>query len=112
MRELRASSKLYHKRIAEEKRVERERAKLVREKERAEKAAEKQRQKEERDRQKAIQTSQTGKRKASRALALKNKRQKRSGDGVAARVAHTRSLSLLPQITSRGRTIKVLSKFR
>jgi hypothetical protein len=43
MRELRASSKLYYKRIAEEKRIEQERAKLVREKERAKKAAEKQR---------------------------------------------------------------------
>jgi hypothetical protein len=49
MRELRASNKLYHQRLAEEKRLERERAKVVREKERAEKAAEKQRQKEERD---------------------------------------------------------------
>jgi hypothetical protein len=112
MRELRASNKLYYQRLAEEKRLERERAKVVREKERAKKAAEKQRQKEERDCQKAIQTSQTGKRKASRVPAPENKRQKRSSGGVAARVAHTRSPSPPPRITSRGRSIKIPSKFR
>jgi hypothetical protein len=112
MKELRAASKLYKEKIIEEKRAERERAKVVREKERAEKAAEKQRQKEERNLQKAIQTSQTGKRKASRASAPKNKRQKRSGGSAAARIAPTRSPSPPPRITSRGRSIKVPSKFR
>jgi hypothetical protein len=40
MKELRAANKLYKKKIAEKRCVERERAKVVKEKERAEKEAE------------------------------------------------------------------------
>jgi hypothetical protein len=112
MKELRASNKLYKEKIAQERRVQRERAKVVKEKERAEKAAEKQRQREERDRQKAIQTSQTGNRKASRAPAPKNKRQKRSGGGAATEAILQRASAPPVRTTSRGRNVHLPSKFR
>lgn len=78
MRELRAKKKLYDAAVAEERRVEWERAEVV-----AEKAAEKQRNKEEQDYQKALQTSQKGNCKVPRATALRNKRRKASGGGAA-----------------------------
>jgi hypothetical protein len=97
---------------AEERRVERERLKVVREKEKADKAAERQRQKEERDSARALQLSQKGKMKASRAPPTKNKRQKRPGGGAAIDAAIEAPSALPAKVTSSGRNVKLLQKFR
>jgi hypothetical protein len=119
MRELRAANKLYQKKIAEEKPVARERAKVVREKERAEKAVrlvhaqrEKQQQKDAANATKALQLSQRGKRPASKKLALKRARGRRvigaaSGDAPAPAPAPAP-----PKKTSSGRKVNLPSKFR
>jgi hypothetical protein len=100
----------------EEKRVERERIKMVNEKEQAEKAAETQRENDKQNRLKALQTSQTGKRKASRAPSKPQKRQKSSGGGsgggAASGVATRAASPELPRTTSRGRTVTLPSKFK
>jgi hypothetical protein len=96
----------------EKRRVERERLKEVREKERAEKAAERQRHKDERDRAKAPQLSQKGKRKASPVSLSSNKRQKRSGSGVAAAAPVEEPSAQPPKLTSRGRSVHLPKRFR
>lgn len=111
-KELKKAAQLYKQKIAEEKRVERERLKEVREKEKAEKAAKRQRQKKERDSAKAPKKSQDRKRKASRLPTASNKRQKR----VASQLGHAQVQEELsspqPQVTSRGRNVKLPKKFR
>ncbi|KAF2843924.1 hypothetical protein T440DRAFT_87008 [Plenodomus tracheiphilus IPT5] len=96
----------------EAKRQERERLKVVREKERAEKAASRAAKIEAQNSKKAIQQSQTGKRKASRAASPKNKRQKRvvtAGGGAQVR---DEPPPPPPKLTSRGRSVKLPSKFK
>jgi hypothetical protein len=82
----------------------------------AAKKAENQRKKAEKDYKKAIETSQLGKRKASKALPKPQKRQKIGGGGAiggAAAGAAIRAASPGPsRTTSRGRTITLPSKFR
>jgi len=112
MRELRASNALYKKKLAEENREKRMREKEEKEKK---KAAEAQRKKDETDetnRQNALQTSQAGKRKASRPLPKQQKRQKQAGGSAASSVA-TRAASPPPtRTTRRGRNLTVPLKFR
>ncbi|KAF1964231.1 hypothetical protein BU23DRAFT_493327, partial [Bimuria novae-zelandiae CBS 107.79] len=74
IKKLRAANKLYNKKIAQEKREKREKDKVAKEKEKAAKARRKADKKADRDRQKALQTSQAGKRKASRPLPRQQKR--------------------------------------
>ena len=112
MKELRESAKLYKQKVAEEKRVERERVRMAREKERAEKAAEKQHQKEMRDSAKALQLSQLGKRKASKSSLTPNKRRKQMGGAGASVVAVVEPSALPTRVTSRGRNVSLPSKFR
>ncbi|KAH4900865.1 hypothetical protein HBI80_150040 [Parastagonospora nodorum] len=96
----------------EERRVERQRLKVVREKEKAEKQAERERQKQQRNAEKAIQLSQRGKRKASQAVSSKEKRQKRVVDEIAAAQVQPAPSPPPTQVTSRGRNVKLPSKFR
>jgi hypothetical protein len=103
---------LYNKKTAEEKRVAREEAKVVRQKEQAEKAAQIAAKKAANNTKKSLPTAQTGKRKALRASLPKNKRQKQSG-GVAARAASLEAaLAAPPKVNSCGRAIIVPSKYR
>lgn len=95
-----------------ERRVAREAAKLVREKEKAEKAAERARKIAAQNTKKGIQPTQSGNKKASQAIPPQNKRQKRSAGDAATRVVLEGSPSPPPQITSRGRSVKLPSKFR
>jgi hypothetical protein len=97
---------------AAEARAERDRNKRVKEQEKAEEDARQQAEKERKDREKALQTSQTGKRKASRPLAKQKKRQKRVGGRGALSVA-IEAAPAQPVRTSRGgRNIKTPAKFR
>jgi hypothetical protein len=111
-KELKKAAQLYKQKIAEARRVERERLKKVREKEKAEKAAEKERQKAARDAEKAIQLSQKGKRKASQSSTQKQKRQKRivvDSSHVQAEVAAPAA----PAVTTRrGRNVKLPNKYK
>ncbi|KAH6511581.1 hypothetical protein HBI81_243380 [Parastagonospora nodorum] len=111
-KEPREAAKIQRQVELEERRAERERLKVVREKEKAEKQAERERQKQQRNAEKAIQLSQRGKRKASQAVSSKEKRQKCSGGGAAAEQAIARSPSPPPKVTSRGRNVKLPSKFK
>jgi hypothetical protein len=83
MKNLKAANVLYNKKLKEQRHVATATKKEKRKKAKAEKAAEKAAQTVLQNTKKSIQTSQTGKRKASRVTAPKAKRQKRSG-GVAA----------------------------
>ncbi|KAF1940367.1 hypothetical protein EJ02DRAFT_494959 [Clathrospora elynae] len=112
MKELKASNALLNKKLAEERRVERERLKEEREKEKAAKAAQYARQKEERDSVKALQLPQKGKRQASRLPTTSNKRQKLVGGQPGHAQVQDEPLGLPPKVTSCGRNIKLLSKFR
>jgi hypothetical protein len=118
MRELRAANKLFKEKVAQEKRVERQRAKVVREKEKAEKAEraaharhEKQQQKEAANAAKAIQLSQRGKRPASKKPALKKPSRRRVIAAGSSSAAAPEPTLPPPKTTSRGRTINVPSKF-
>ncbi|KAI1508325.1 DUF1682 multi-domain protein [Pyrenophora tritici-repentis] len=111
-KESREAAKVQRQIELEDRRAERERLKVVREKEKAEKQAERERQKQQRNAEKAIQLSQRGKRKASQAVSSKEKRQKRSGSDAAAGQAVARSPSPPPKVTSRGRNVKLPSKFK
>ncbi|KAF1961300.1 hypothetical protein CC80DRAFT_488609 [Byssothecium circinans] len=118
-KELKAQAALYKKKIAEEKRVGRETAKVEREKEKERKAAEraeiqrkKQQEKEAATAQKSLQLSQRGKRAVSQKAGPKAKR---------ARVAHAveggggggePAPSPPPKVNSRGRKINLLKKFK
>jgi hypothetical protein len=112
IKDLKAASKLLKEKLTQENRVVAAAAKLVKEKEKAEKAAEKARNIEARNTQKAIQQAQKGKRKASQASSTKNKRQKQGGGGAATVQAVKRPKSPPPKVTSRGRSVRVLQKFR
>ena len=96
----------------EQRRVERERLRKERQEEKAAKAAERARQKEDRDAAKAIQLSQKGKRKASRAPISSSKRSKPSSVAPAAAEVETAASAAPRKVTSRGRNIKLPSKYR
>jgi hypothetical protein len=118
-KELKAAAKLYKKKIQEEKRVARERAKVVREKEKAEKAErlaharrEKQQQKDAANATKALQLSQRGKRPALKKPAPKKRRGRRVVGAAGGATPAPAPAAPSPPTTSYGRPIKVLSKFR
>ncbi|KAH4914299.1 hypothetical protein HBI79_242250 [Parastagonospora nodorum] len=111
-KEAREAAKFQRQIELEDRRAERERLKVVREKEKAKKQAERERQKQQRNAEKAIQLSQRGKRKASQAVSSKEKRQKRSGGNAAAEQAVARPQAPPPKVTSRGRNVKLPSKFK
>ena len=90
-------------------RVER---KNVQEKERAKQAAEKQRQIDAHNAAKTIQLSQTGKKRASSASTQKSKRQKRVLDAVGGAQTQEASPSPPPVTTSRGRSVRLPSRFK
>ena len=103
---------MYKEQIAQEKRVEREAAKVVKEKEKAEKAtnaAEKLRQ---RDAAKAIQLSQKGKRKASRPPKQTIKRKKQVVDTLDGEESSGVAPAALPVTTRRGRNVTLPSKYK
>jgi hypothetical protein len=119
MRELRAANKLYKEKIAEEKRVERQRAKVVREKEKAEEAKrlarvrrEKQQQKDAATATKALQSSQRGKRPASKKPAPRKGRVRRVVGAAGGATPTPAPAAPKPPTTSYGRPLKVPSKFR
>jgi type IV secretory pathway VirB10-like protein len=125
-KELKKAAQLYKQKIAEEKRVEREREregeregerererlKEVREKERAEKAAEKERQKAARDAEKAIQLSQKGNSKASQSSTQKQKRQKRVVVDASCVQPEVAAPAAPLVTTRRGRNVKLPSKYK
>jgi hypothetical protein len=110
--ELRKAAKLCKERIAEEKRVAQEAAKVAREKERAEMAAERARQKEAYNAEKAPRSTQKGKRKASQPSIQSNKRQKRVVDAVATEEASGAASAAPTKTTRRGRNVKLPSKYQ
>lgn len=112
MKKLRAANTLYNKKIAQEKREKREKDKVAKEKEKAAEARRKADEKAERDRQKALQTSQTGKRKASRPLPKQQKRQKQVGGRAASSVAPSAAPPPPSHVTRLGRNTKLPAKFR
>jgi hypothetical protein len=112
VKDLRAAEKLHKQKVIEEKRADRETAKVVREKERAEKAAERERLKQQHNTAKALQLSQKGKRKASQAPSSNKKRHKRSGGGAATQAVLQPTSAPPVRTTSRGRNVHLPSEFR
>jgi hypothetical protein len=108
IRDLKASNALYKKRLAAEKRAEREAKAEQRRLEREEKAAKREREKQERNTKKPILTSQKGKRKALQPSALKAKRQKRSDDAAAPTEAVP---AVSAKVARSGRTVKLPTRY-
>ncbi|KAF2822317.1 hypothetical protein CC86DRAFT_448156 [Ophiobolus disseminans] len=111
-KELKAAAKLYKDQIAEEKRVAREEAKVVQEEVKAKKAADRTAKIKAQNTKKATQTSQLGKRRASKASPSNNKRQKCSGVCGGVALSSEAALAAPPKVNSCGRTIKVPTKYR
>ena len=110
--ELRHANKLYKDKVAQEKRVAREKEKAERAAVKAERAAEKQRQKEANNAAKAIQLSQKGKRKALRLPLQTDKRQKRDANAGGDAEAWE-APSAPPRVTTRrGRNVTLPSKYK
>jgi hypothetical protein len=84
MKKLKAATTLYNKKIAEEKRVAQEEAKVVRDWKKAEKPAATAAKKAAQNPKKSILTAQTDKRKSSLVFSSKDKYQKHSGGAAAA----------------------------
>ncbi|KAF1974908.1 hypothetical protein BU23DRAFT_460680 [Bimuria novae-zelandiae CBS 107.79] len=95
-----------------QKREKREKDKVAKEKEKAAEARRKADEKADRDRQKALQTSQAGKRKASRPLPRQQKRQKQVGGRAASSVAPSAAPPPPSHVTRLGRNTKLPAKFR
>jgi hypothetical protein len=111
-KELKAAATLYKKKIAEEKRVAREEAKVVSDRAKAEKAAEIAAKKATQNTKKSQPTAQSGKRKALQASYPKGKRARGSGGGVEPAASSPSLIAAPPKVNSRGRTINVPSKYR
>jgi hypothetical protein len=108
MKKLKAVNTLYNNKIAEEKRVAQERAKVVSNREKAEKAAVAAAKKADLNTRKSLPTAQTGKRKASRAFSSKDKRPKRTGGGAA--VAEVVPAPP-PRLARSGRAVKLPTRY-
>jgi hypothetical protein len=111
-KELKAAATLYKKKIAEEKRVAREEAKVVSDRAKAEKAAEIAAKKATQNTKISQPTAQSGKRKASRASHPKGKRARGGGGSVEPAASSPSPMAAPPKVNSRGRTIIVPSKYR
>jgi hypothetical protein len=118
-KELKAAAKLYKKKIQEEKRVARERAKMVREKEKVERAErlaharrEKQQQKHAINATKALQLSQRSKRPASKKPILKKSRRRRVVGAASGATPAPAPPPPSPPKTASGRKVNLPSKFR
>lgn len=110
-----AAKKVREEEEKEERAKARKLAKEVKEKElreRAAKAAKTKRVRAENNTKKAIKTSKKGKRKASSALAPKNKRQKASSGGAAPVEASAPASASPVRTTSRGRNVHLPAKFK
>jgi hypothetical protein len=119
MKELRANNALYKKKIAEEKRIAREKTKEEREKEkekRAQEQAEKKQQKEEEkqaaETRKIAQPSQIAPATASRKQVPKRKRVERCTASGSGGQGGESSQAPPPKVTRTGRNITVPKKFR
>jgi hypothetical protein len=86
--------------------------KVLKEKERAEKAAERAVRVEAQNTIKSLQTSQLGKRKASRASERKAKRTRRLGDSLGVAGSSQAAPAAPPKVNSRGRTINLPGKYK
>ncbi|KAF2825386.1 hypothetical protein CC86DRAFT_419362 [Ophiobolus disseminans] len=111
-KKLRESNNLLKKKLAEEKRVAREEAKVVRERERAEKAAARTAKIEADNTRKAIKQSQVGKRKALSSSWPKAKRVRASGGDGGVGMVEVAAPPPPPRISSSGRAIKPTRKFK
>jgi hypothetical protein len=111
-KKLKAAAALYNKKIAEEKRVAREEAKVVRDREKAEKAAAAAAKKAAQNTKKSLLTAQSGNRKALRASSPKPKRQRRAGGAAAFAASPEAAPAAPPKLNSRGRPINVPAKYR
>jgi rubrerythrin len=111
-KELKAAAKLYKEKIAEEKRVAQEAAKVLKEKERTEKAAKHAARMEAQNTNKSLQTSQVGKRKASQASEPKAKRTQRLGDSLDVAGSLQAAPAAPAKVNSCGRTINLPGKYK
>jgi rubrerythrin len=111
-KQLKAAATLYNKKIAEEKRVAREEAKVVRDQEKAKKAAATVAKKAAQNIRKTLPTAQSGKHKASQACQPKAKHARRSGGGAAADGSTPPVVAAPPKLNSHGRAINVPAKYR
>jgi hypothetical protein len=84
--------------------------KVPKEKKRAEKAAERAVRMEAQNTNKSLQTSQLGKRKASRVSEPKAKRMRRLGDSLGVAGSSQAAPAAPPKVNSRGRTINLPGK--
>jgi membrane protein involved in colicin uptake len=111
-KKLKAAATLYNKKIAEEKRVAREEAKVVKDREKAEKAAAIAAKKAAQNTKKSQPTAQPGKRKASRTSSSKDKPQKRVRVAAARAASPEAAPAAPPKLNRRGRAINVPAKYR
>jgi hypothetical protein len=110
-KELQAAAKLLREQEAEERRVARERAKVVRDRMKAEQAAARAARIEAQNTKRASKTAQTGKRKASRAPSAKREPKRRAGGAVAVRASPEAASAAAPKLNSRGRAIRLPRKY-
>jgi hypothetical protein len=108
MKKLKAATTFYNKKIAEEKRVAQEEAKVVRDWEKAEKAAATAAEKAAQNTKKSILTTQLDKRKFSLVFSSKDKYQKHSGSAAAA----AEVVPVTPHKVERsGRAVKLSTQY-
>lgn len=112
LKALKESNKLYKKKIAEVKRVARGAAKVERERERAAKAAERAAKIKANNTKQAIQTTQNGKRKATRASSSNPKRQKGVGGRAVVAASPEAAPAAPPKVTRRGRNVTLPHKYK
>jgi membrane protein involved in colicin uptake len=113
-KELKAAAMQHKKKVAEEKRVAREEAKVVSDWAKAKKAAEIAIIKATQNTKKPQPTAQSGKNKASRASHLKRKRARGggAGGGVESAASSPSPMVASPKVSSCSCTINIPSKFR
>jgi hypothetical protein len=110
-KKLREQNKLLNMKLKEEKRVAAEQRKVKREEKKAEVAAKRARKLEERNTKAAQNPAQIGKRKASQSSYPKAKRVRRSGDDRDGAVGKVAAPAPAPKVTTRGRAIKLPTKY-
>jgi hypothetical protein len=111
-KELKAEAKRVREEQTRIAQVERERLKKVREEEKAAKAAQVIKDREARNTQKAIQTSQRGKRKASKPAAKPQPKKRRVGGAARAAVVEVPAPAPPSTTTRRGRTVNTPARYR
>ncbi|KAF2820896.1 hypothetical protein CC86DRAFT_374169 [Ophiobolus disseminans] len=111
-KDLHAAAKMYKEKLAEERRVERERAKLLRDETKAQKAAERAAKIEAQNTKKSYPNNPYRQEESLKASPSAPKRQRRGGVSGCVAASPEAAPAAPPKVNSRGRHIKVPHKYR